>query len=146
VLPSEFPDVAFEHMLVDSAAMHLLQNPRAFDVIVTNNMFGDIITDLAAALQGGLGMAASGNIHPGKTSMFEPVHGSAPPIAGKDIANPFGAILTSAMMLRHLGLETEAARIEAAVLEAVLKKQTTVDVGGKLGTRAAAEFVIAQLR
>lgn len=143
---AEYPNITAEHMYVDALCMQMVRDPRAFDVIVTNNMFGDIITDLAAALQGGLGMAASGNIHPGKTSMFEPVHGSAPPIAGKDIANPFGAILTSAMMLRHLGLETEAARIEAAVLEAVLKKQTTVDVGGKLGTRAAAEFVIAQLR
>ncbi len=94
-------------------------------MIVTNNMFGDIITDLAAGLQGGLGMAASGNIHPGKTSMFEPVHGSAPPIAGKNVANPFGAILTAAMMLAHLGLTKEAEKIEAAVLEAVRQKKTT---------------------
>ncbi len=90
--------------------MQMVRDPRQFDVIVTNNMFGDIITDLAAGLQGGLGMAASGNIHPGKTSMFEPVHGSAPTIAGKNIANPFGAILTAAMMLDHLGLKREAAR------------------------------------
>jgi len=110
-------------------------------VIVTNNMFGDIITDLAAGLQGGLGMAASGNIHPGKTSMFEPVHGSAPPIAGKNIANPFGAILTAAMMLAHLGLTKEAGKIEAAVLEAVRQKRTTQDVGGTLGTREAGEWV-----
>ena len=88
-------------------------------MIVTNNMFGDIITDLAAGLQGGLGMAASGNIHPGKTSMFEPVHGSAPLIAGRNMANPFGAILTAAMMLAHLGLTKEVEKIEAAVLEAV---------------------------
>src|SRR5436309_1867932 len=87
--------------------------PEDIDVVVTNNMFGDIITDLAAALQGGLGMAASGNIHPGRTSMFEPVHGSAPPLAGRNVANPFGAILTAAMMLAHLGLASEAARIEA---------------------------------
>jgi 3-isopropylmalate dehydrogenase len=126
--------------------MAMVRDPRAFDVIVTNNMFGDIITDLAAALQGGLGMAASGNIHPGKTSMFEPVHGSAPPIAGKDIANPFGAILTSAMMLRHLGFNQDASRIEAAVIEAVRQKQTTVDIGGKLSTTAAAGFVINQLK
>jgi 3-isopropylmalate dehydrogenase len=108
---------------------------------VTNNMFGDIITDLAAGLQGGLGMAASGNIHPGKTSMFEPVHGSAPPIAGKNIANPFGAILTAAMMLAHLGFAREAEKIEAAVLEAVRQKKTTQDVGGTLGTREAGEWV-----
>lgn len=86
-------------------------------------------------------MAASGNIHPGKTSMFEPVHGSAPPIAGKNIANPFGAILTAAMMLRHLGLGAEAEKIEAAVLAALLAKKTTVDIGGTLGTREAGEWV-----
>jgi 3-isopropylmalate dehydrogenase len=114
-------------------------------VIVTNNMFGDIITDLAAGLQGGLGMAASGNIHPGKTSMFEPVHGSAPPIAGKNMANPLGAILTAAMMLGHLGMATEAARIEAAVLEAVRRKKTTQDIGGSLGTREAGEWVAAHI-
>jgi len=110
-------------------------------VIVTNNMFGDIITDLASALQGGLGMASSGNIHPGKTSMFEPVHGSAPPIAGKNIANPFGAILTSAMMLDHLGMAKEAAKIDDAVLQAVRQKKTTQDVGGSLGTREAGEWI-----
>ena len=87
-------------------------------------------------------MAASGNLHPGKTSMFEPVHGSAPPIAGKNVANPFGAILTGAMMLEHLGLSSEAARIEAAVLEAVRQKQTTTDIGGGLGTKEAAEWVL----
>jgi 3-isopropylmalate dehydrogenase len=104
-------------------------------------MFGDIITDLAAGLQGGMGMAASGNIHPGKTSMFEPVHGSAPPIAGKNIANPFGAILTAAMMLAHLGMQAEAQKIEAAVLEAVHQKKATSDIGGTLGTREAGEWV-----
>jgi 3-isopropylmalate dehydrogenase len=104
-------------------------------------MFGDIITDLAAGLQGGLGMAASGNIHPGKTSMFEPVHGSAPPIAGKNIGNPLGAILTAAMMLEHLGMGSAAEKIEAAVLEAVREKKTTQDIGGSLGTREAGEWV-----
>jgi 3-isopropylmalate dehydrogenase len=126
---------------VDALCMQMIRDPRGFDVIVTNNMFGDIITDLAAGLQGGLGMAASGNLHPGKTSMFEPVHGSAPPIAGKNIANPFGAILTAAMMLDHLGMKAHAAKIEAAVLEAVRQKQTTVDIGGSLGTREAGEWV-----
>jgi len=119
----------------------MVRDPRPFDVIVTNNMFGDIITDLAAGLQGGLGMAASGNIHPGKTSMFEPVHGSAPPIAGKNMANPLGAILTAAMMLIHLGLAREAAKIEAAVLEAIRRKKTTKDIDGSLGTREAGEWV-----
>src|SRR5689334_7677075 len=118
----EFPEIATGHMYVDALCLQMVRDPRQFDVIVTNNMFGDIITDLAAALQGGLGMAASANIHPGSTSMFEPVHGSAPPIAGKNIANPIGAILTAAMMLDHLELSAAARRIDAAVLEAVRQK------------------------
>jgi 3-isopropylmalate dehydrogenase len=138
---AEYPQIKAEHMYVDALCLQMVRDPRQFDVIVTNNMFGDIITDLAAGLQGGLGMAASGNIQPRKTSMFEPVHGSAPPIAGKNIANPFGAILTAGMMLGHLGLTAEAGKIEAAVLEAVQQKQTTQDVGGNLGTREAAEWV-----
>src|SRR6266851_3383964 len=137
----DHPQIETQHMYVDALAMQMVRDPRGFDVIVTNNMFGDIITDLAAGLQGGLGMAASGNLHPGKTSMFEPVHGSAPPIAGKNIANPFGAILTAAMMLAHLGMTGEAQRIEAAVLDAVRHKKTTVDIGGTLGTREAGEWV-----
>src|SRR5512147_2452764 len=115
----ENPDIQTQHMYIDGLCLQMIRDPMSLDVIVTNNMFGDIITDLAAALQGGLGMAASGNIHPGLTSMFEPVHGSAPPIAGKNIANPMGSILTGAMMLSHLGLTDAAARIEAAVLTAV---------------------------
>ena len=138
---AEYPNVETEHMFVDALAMQMVRDPRGFDVIVTNNMFADILTDLAAGLQGGLGMAASGNLHPGKTSMFEPVHGSAPPIAGKNIANPFGAILTAAMMLAHLGMKAEADKIEAAVLEAVRQGQTTTDIGGKLGTRETGEWV-----
>ena len=138
---AEYPQIKTAHMYVDALCMQMVRDPRQFDVIVTNNMFGDIITDLAAGLQGGLGMAASGNIHPGKTSMFEPVHGSAPPIAGKNIANPFGAILTSAMMLAHLGMASEAGRIEAAVLEALREKKTTQDIGGMLGTREAGDWV-----
>ena len=137
----EYPQITGEHMYVDALAMQMVRDPRSFDVIVTNNLFGDIITDLAAALQGGLGMAASGNIHPGKTSMFEPVHGSAPTLAGKDQANPLGAILTAAMMLNHLGFTREAEKIEAAVLAAVQQKRTTPDIGGKLGTREAGEWV-----
>ena len=141
----EHPQIKSEHMYVDALCMQMVRDPRPFDVIVTNNMFGDIITDLAAGLQGGLGMAASGNIHPGKTSMFEPVHGSAPLIAGKNIANPFGAILTAAMMLRHLGFDGQTDRIEAAVLEAVRQKKTTQDVGGALGTREAGEWVAKKI-
>src|SRR5437764_4651506 len=104
-ISAEYPEMQPSHMYVDALCMQMVRDPRQFEVIVTNNMFGDIITDLAAGLQGGLGMAASGNIHPGKTSMFEPVHGSAPPLAGKNVANPVGAILTAAMMLAHLGLK-----------------------------------------
>ena len=143
---SEYPQIRTQHMYVDALCIQMVRDPRQFDVIVTNNMFGDIITDLAAGLQGGLGMAASGNIHPGKTSMFEPVHGSAPPIAGKNQANPFGAILTAAMLLNHLGMQAAADRIEAAVLEAVRQKRTTNDIGGSLGTREAGEWVAGRVR
>jgi len=142
----EFPQIEKEHMYVDALCMQMVRDPRGFDVIVTNNMFGDIITDLAAGLQGGMGMAASGNIYPGKTSMFEPVHGSAPPIAGKNVANPLGAILTVAMMLAHLGMAAEGKKIEAAVLSAVREKKTTTDIGGTLGTREAGEWVAERVR
>jgi 3-isopropylmalate dehydrogenase len=142
----EYPQITAQHLYVDALCTQMVRDPRQFDVIVTNNMFGDIITDLAAGLQGGLGMAASGNIHPGKTSMFEPVHGSAPPIAGKNIANPFGAILTAAMMLAHLGLAEEANQIEGAVLEGVKQKKTTPDIGGSLGTREAGDWVATRLQ
>ena len=141
---AEYPDIAIQHMYVDALCMHMVRDPGQFDVIVTNNIFGDIITDLAAALQGGLGMAASGNIHPDRTSMFEPVHGSAPPFAGKNIANPIGAITTAALMLEHLGLNQEAAAIHAAVLEAVRQKKTTQDIGGTLGTRETAQWIAEQ--
>jgi 3-isopropylmalate dehydrogenase len=143
LVASDFTEIQPQHMYVDALCMHMARDPKQFDVIVTNNMFGDIITDLAAALQGGLGMAASGNIHPGRTSMFEPVHGSAPPFAGKNIANPIGAIATAAMMLEHLGFTREAAKINQAVLESVRQKKTTSDIGGALGTREAAEWIAA---
>jgi 3-isopropylmalate dehydrogenase len=138
---AEFPELEKQHMYVDALCLAMVREPRQFDVIVTNNMFGDIITDLGAALQGGLGMAASGNIHPGRTCMFEPVHGSAPPIAGKDLANPIGAIATAAMMLAHLGAAAEAAKIEAAVAAAVREKKLTADVGGSLGTKECGEWI-----
>ena len=141
----EYPQIIAEHMYVDALCTQMVRDPRQFDVIVTNNMFGDIITDLAAGLQGGLGMAASGNIHPGKASMFEPVHGSAPPIAGKNVANPFGAILAAAMMLAHLGFTQDAVKIEAAVLQAVRQKKSTQDIGGGLGTREAGNWVAEHL-
>jgi 3-isopropylmalate dehydrogenase len=142
----EYPQVTAQHLYVDALCTQMVRDPRQFDVIVTNNMFGDIITDLAAGLQGGLGMAASGNIHPGETSMFEPVHGSAPPLAGKNVANPFGAILTAAMMLAHLGFLEEGNKIEAAVLEAVKRQKTTSDIGGSLRTSEAGDWVAKQVQ
>ena len=142
---AEYPQIKSEHMYVDALCLQMVRDPRWFDVIVTNNMFGDIVTDLAAGLQGGLGIAASGNIHPGKTSMFEPVHGSAPPLAGKNVANPMGAILTAAMMLAHLGFQGSAAKIESAVLDAVRGRQTTQDVGGSFGTSEVGDWIAAKV-
>jgi 3-isopropylmalate dehydrogenase len=142
----EYPAIQSNHLYVDALTMQMLKDPRQFEVIVTCNMFGDIVTDLGAALQGGLGMAASGNLHPGKTSMFEPVHGSAPKYAGTDSANPFGAILTAAMMLEHTGLPEPARAIEAAVVASLAAMECTADVGGSLGTRAAADAVVRRLR
>ena len=133
----DYPDIKTQHMYVDALCLQMVREPQSLDVVVTNNMFGDIVTDLAAALQGGLGMAASGNIHPGRTSMFEPVHGSAPPIAGKNMANPMGAILTAAMMLAHIGPDPKAQKIEDAVTQAVRDKKTTVDVGGSWARASA---------
>ncbi len=143
---AEHPELESRHLYVDNLALQLVRDPSQFDVIVTSNMFGDIVTDLAAGLQGGLGMAASGNIHPGKLSLFEPVHGSSPPLAGKDKANPMGAILTAGLMLEHLGWTEEARRMEDAVRWAVENERTTVDVGGTLGTRAVGEAVVQRLR
>ncbi len=142
---AEYPGTETAHMYVDALCMQMVRDPRGFDVIVTNNMFGDIITDLAAGVQGGLGMAASGNIHPGRTSMFEPVHGSAPPIAGKNIANPIGAIGTAAMMLGYLGLKPEADKIDDSILAAVRQRKTTSDIGGSLGTKEAGEWIANQI-
>ena len=141
----DYPDVEHFHMFVDALAMQMVRAPEMFAVIVTNNMFGDIITDLGAALQGGLGVAASGNIHPGRVSLFEPIHGSAPKYAGKDTANPIGAILTAAMMLEFLGYAEEAQRIETAVTDAIQANETTKDLGGNLGTKAAGEAVLRRL-
>jgi 3-isopropylmalate dehydrogenase len=137
----EFPGIEAEHWFVDALAMQMIKRPEQFQVIVTNNMFGDIITDIAAQLQGGLGMAASGNINPHGISMFEPVHGSAPKYAGKNVANPFGAILTAALMLRHLGCNDEATIAENAVRRAVHEDKSTVDVGGNLGTKEVGDVI-----
>jgi 3-isopropylmalate dehydrogenase len=143
---SEYPDIESSHLYVDALAMQMVKNPAQFDVIVTCNMFGDIVTDLGAQLQGGLGMAASGNTRPDGTSMFEPVHGSAPKYAGKEIANPFGAILTAAMMLEHTGLPEAAARVEEAVKVCLEAQECTRDVGGELGTSATGDAVARRVR
>jgi 3-isopropylmalate dehydrogenase len=142
---TRYPGIDATHYYIDALAMYMVLDPAQFQVIVTNNLFGDIITDLAATFQGGLGMAASGNIHPGRTSMFEPVHGSAPKFAGKNVANPMGAILSAALMLETLGLDDEAAAIDAAVLSAVNAGQGTPDVGGSLGTRETGDFIAAEI-
>ena len=141
----EYSGIEHFHMFVDALTMQMVRAPEMFDVIVTNNMFGDIVTDLGAALQGGLGMAASGNIHPGRVSLFEPIHGSAPKYAGKDHANPIGAVLTAAMMLEYLGHRAEAEAIEKAVVAAIEAGETTQDIGGKLGTRAAGDAILKRL-
>jgi 3-isopropylmalate dehydrogenase len=141
-----YPGIEARHLYIDALALLLIQNPAQFDVIVTNNLFGDIITDLGAALQGGLGLAASGNLHPGKTSMFEPVHGSAPPLAGKNIANPMGAILSAALMLDYLGLKPESLAVEAAVQEAVASGEGTQEIGGSLGTSETGDYIAAHVR
>ena len=143
---AEYPGIQATHYYIDALAMYMVLDPGQFQVIVTNNLFGDIVTDLGATFQGGLGMAASGNIHPGRTSMFEPVHGSAPKFAGKNFANPIGAIGSAALMLETLGMTKEAAAIEAAVLKAVRENQVTADIGGKLGTRDAGDYIAAAVR
>jgi len=140
-----YAGVEARHVYIDALALFMVTDPSAFQVIVTNNLFGDIITDLGAALQGGLGMAASANLHPGQTSMFEPVHGSAPPLAGKNVANPVGAILSAALMLETLGWTAEARAVEQAVEQAVAARQVTADVGGTLGTRETGDAIAARL-
>lgn len=142
---SEYPDIEAFHLYVDVLCMELVRAPERFDVIVTNNLFGDIVTDLGAQLQGGIGLAASGNIHPGQVSLFEPVHGSAPTIAGQGIANPLATVLSAGMLLSHLGhpaLDAELQRAVGAVLEA---GQVTQELGGTLSTEQATDAVLAHL-
>jgi len=150
IMPAEFPDVAFEHMLVDSAAMHLLKAPRDFDVIVTENMFGDILTDEASMLAGSMGLLPSASLGASaRGGLFEPIHGSAPDIAGRGIANPFAAILSAALLLRYaLRLETEARALESAVSRAIESGALPADLaapGKGVTTRAAADAVLALL-
>jgi 3-isopropylmalate dehydrogenase len=131
VMKLEFPDIAVEHILVDAAAMHLIRRPTDFDVIVTENMFGDILTDEASMLAGSLGLSPSASLGDGKRGLYEPIHGSAPDIAGKGIANPIGTILSAAMLLRHsLGLEAEALAIERAVSTSLRNGLRTADIAG----------------
>jgi len=132
----EYPDVPTAYQHVDAAALLLVTQPRRFQVIVTDNLFGDILSDLAAGLVGGIGYVGSGNIHPGALSIFEPVHGSAPDIAGTGRANPIGAVLSAALMLRHLGEEGGAARMEAAVAAVAGKV-----AGSDAGTRQIGEML-----
>jgi 3-isopropylmalate dehydrogenase len=143
---ARFPAIEARHVYIDALALFMVQDPSQFEVVVTNNLFGDIVTDLGAALQGGLGLAASGNIHPGRTSMFEPVHGSAPPLAGKNVANPIGAILSAALMLEYLGAVDEARVIERVVQQAVVGRQGTPDIGGTLGTIETGDWIAREIR
>jgi len=138
---AEYPDIHSRHLYIDTLAMELVRDPSQFDVIVTCNLFGDIISDLAAQLAGGLGLAPSANIHPGRTSLFEPVHGSAPNIAGKGIANPFGAVLASGMMLEFLGWHEESAVLKQSVKSALAENVTTPDLGGSKLTLEVADYL-----
>jgi 3-isopropylmalate dehydrogenase len=151
LMAREFPDVALEHSLVDAAAMHLIHRPRDFDVLVTENMFGDILTDEASMLAGSLGLLPSASLGEGRRGLYEPIHGSAPDIAGRGIANPYGTIYSVALLLRHsLGLETEAAALERAADQALASGAHTVDLAPAgtraLGTRAATDAVLSSLQ
>ncbi|MDP2309728.1 MAG: 3-isopropylmalate dehydrogenase [Pseudomonadota bacterium] len=143
---AESPGITTSHLYVDVLTMRMVQAPESFEVIVTNNLFGDIVTDLGAALQGGIGLASSGNINPGVAALFEPVHGSAPDIAGKGIANPLAAILTAGMMLAHLGRAKDERRIQNAVQACLLEGLVTRELGGTLTTRDAGTAVLDALR
>jgi 3-isopropylmalate dehydrogenase len=142
---AEYPEIESRHLFIDTLAMEMVRDPRQFQVIVTCNLFGDIISDLGAALVGGLGMTPSANINPASVSMFEPVHGSAPNIAGKNLASPLAAVLTAAMMCEHLGWNPEAEKMTAAVRAAIRENKTTSDLGGSLGTREVGDWLAAQV-
>jgi 3-isopropylmalate dehydrogenase len=137
----EYPQVESRHLYIDTLAMEIVRDPSQFDVIVACNLFGDIISDLGAQLAGGLGLAPSGNIHPGRTSLFEPVHGSAPNIAGKGIANPLGSVLTSAMLLEFLGWSREATAVRDSVKAALFNHYLTSDLGGDKSTAAVGDWL-----
>lgn len=144
---TDYPDVETDHAYVDACCMWMIKNPEWFDVIVTTNLFGDIVTDLGAMIQGGMGIAASGNIHPGRTSMFEPIHGSAPKHAGKNVACPLGMISAVAMMLDFLGEEGAAARIETSVAELLRARAIpSADTASGISTTAMGDMVVAKMR
>jgi 3-isopropylmalate dehydrogenase len=138
---AEFTGIVPEHRYVDALAMEMVREPERFQVIVTNNLYGDILSDLGAGLVGGLGISPSANLHPGRPGLFEPVHGSAPALAGKDVANPYAAILTCAMMLNELGEPDAALALERAVRAGLAAGVRTPDLGGTAGTRATAAWV-----
>jgi len=138
---AEYPEIEASHQYIDNLLLQMVRDPSQFQVIVTNNLFGDIASDLGAGLAGGLGLAPSANIHPGQVSLFEPVHGSAPNIAGKDIANPMGAILAAAMMFEFFGWTAEAKAIENAVRSALREDKTPAELGGALGTREIGDYI-----
>ncbi|HEY3231266.1 MAG TPA: isocitrate/isopropylmalate family dehydrogenase [Roseiflexaceae bacterium] len=142
---ADYPDVSRDHAYVDAACMWMVKNPEWFDVIVTTNLFGDIITDLGAVLQGGLGIAASGNIHPGRTSMFEPIHGSAPKYAGQDAACPLGAIMALAMLLDHVGETGAAILIERAVRELLVSRRIPSAQAGVMRTSEMGTLVRGEI-
>lgn len=141
----EYPELKSDHLLVDAAAMKMVLAPESLDVVVTTNMFGDILTDLGAAICGGLGLAASGNINPEGLSMFEPVHGSAPDIAGKNIANPLATVLAGSMMLNHLGDTIGASKIEEAVFWVLRENKVTPDLGGNLTSTEVGDALVSFL-
>lgn len=142
---ASYPDIEREHRYVDALAMELVRDPGRFQVIVTNNLFGDILSDLGAELVGGLGIAASANLHPGRPGLFEPVHGSAPTIAGRGRANPLASMLSGSLMLHHLGLTTAAEQLVAAVRASLHAGVTTPDLGGTTSTAETGAWITAQL-
>ncbi len=150
VLGQEFPQIEFEHVLVDAAAMHLIRRPASYDVILTENMFGDILTDEASMIAGSLGLLPSASLGDGRVGLYEPIHGSAPDIAGRGIANPYGTILSAALLLRYsLGLEAEAQAVEAAVADAVAAGVRTADIAQpgrpSVGSREAGSAVVDRI-
>ena len=144
-IAAQYPGIQVEHRFVDALAMELVRDPGRFQVIVTNNLYGDILSDLGAGLVGGLGLAASANLHPGRAGLFEPVHGSAPPLAGKGVANPMAAILTGALMFEQLGHPEAARDLERAVKEALAAGARTPDLGGTATTRQVAAAVLERV-